>query len=151
MELSDPGVYDWTLADQDVVHSRPEAGAIDARAARGISLGIAVDQQGSTLRCRQARREVNRRCGLAYTALLVGDRDDTGHVQRMSRMRIEAPVALTGSPIYPRLGLGTTCHVAPFGLDRSEGATWHMFRHKRQTRLLSIRDECPTRRNCGGH
>jgi hypothetical protein len=43
---------------------------------------------------------------------LIRDCDDACHVQPMSRVREERRGAKTGSPIYPRLELRTTCHVA---------------------------------------
>jgi len=109
---SNSRVGDRSFADEHLVDCRPDAGAINSGSARRVPLRIPIYQEGAALRRREARRQINSRGGLTDTALLIRDCDDACHVQPMSRVREERRGAETGSPIYPRLDVRTTCHVA---------------------------------------
>jgi hypothetical protein len=77
---SDDHLPQWAIPDQTVIEVLfPDRFAVDPHAARGVSLGITIDQKGSLLRRRQRGREVDGRCGFAYTSLLIGHTYDFTH------------------------------------------------------------------------
>ena len=83
--------------------------AIDANTARGIGLGIRVDQQGLAFGGGQRRRQVHRSGGLADASLLVRDCYYQSHiilngliVLSYAILRERRPVRILGGmePIY---------------------------------------------------
>ena len=81
LKLDSPqaGAPDVSRSDEDVVGRALEGATLDAGSTRRISLRIAVDQQGASLGDGEAGGEVYGGGGLPHPALLVGDRDDSGH------------------------------------------------------------------------
>ena len=62
---------------QHVVDARVAFFHTDAASARGIGLGVQVEQEGFLFRRSQARRKVDCRCGLSDAAFLIGYRNDS--------------------------------------------------------------------------
>ena len=76
----DAHVIDLLLSKQHLIYSVSECSLIYARAHSCIALRVKVDQEDAPLHGGQTRRQIDAGRGLAYAALLVGNRDDLGHV-----------------------------------------------------------------------
>ena len=100
-------------ADDDVVGRRSTGGVRNTECARGVSLGIRVDDEDRQAARREPGREVNGGRGLTDAPLLVRDSDDTRVLGARERCALEhgqiAHVAL--NLIRQRGVVGT--HVTP--------------------------------------
>ena len=67
---------------EDVVDRGADVAGVDPEAGRRVALGVEVDHQHPQARLRQGGTEVDRGRGLAHAALLVGDGDDAGELER---------------------------------------------------------------------
>ena len=63
------------VADQQIVGRITAAASIDAQPRRRIALGIEIEQQHVLADCGERGAEIDRRCGLADPAFLIGDGD----------------------------------------------------------------------------
>src|SRR5689334_20562077 len=82
MHVRETRVLERATVEQRVVERVADAIALDADAARGISLRVRVDQQRLALRGGEGRREVHRGRRFSDAALLVGDGDYARHLVR---------------------------------------------------------------------
>src|SRR5262249_49469657 len=114
MDPFDDRVSERNRADHDVIDGCPNLLTLDTRAARRVTLRIAVDEKRLGLGCREACGEVYCRCRLTDAAFLVGYRDNTGHfspglraagTRKAGRRRGQVDVP---RPIYSGWSTGTT-------------------------------------------
>jgi hypothetical protein len=70
---------DVGCSQENVIGCPLERIGFDSRSARRIALRIAIDQQSASLGDGEAGCEVYGSCGLPHPALLIGNRDDSGH------------------------------------------------------------------------
>jgi hypothetical protein len=82
-------------ANEDIVRRSLEGIAVDPCSARGIPLGIPIDEQRAALGDRLARREVYGGRGLADAALLICNGEYTGHGHSIVRRRLQARAGST--------------------------------------------------------
>ena len=88
-----PGLADHTgkrrFLVQQLVGGAVAVACGDAQTGRGIALRIEIDDQHLLSQCSQCSPEVDRRGGLAHTALLVRDREyaGTGGIRHVSGSR----------------------------------------------------------------
>ena len=68
--------FDWLIEDQCLVKGSAGRIARESQGARGISLGIAVDDEGALFRGGEGGPEVYGRGCLAYATLLISNRYD---------------------------------------------------------------------------
>jgi hypothetical protein len=73
-------VFERTLTEESVVDGAVRFGGLNADAAGGVPLGVAVDQESALFGDGETGGEVDGSCGFAYPALLIGDRYYPCHV-----------------------------------------------------------------------
>src|SRR2546428_4872589 len=77
-------VGDFLFPKKDLVNSESKRSLINAGSHCCIALRIQIDQKHAALHGNQAGRQIDAGCGLADTALLVGDGDNLGHAKGLS-------------------------------------------------------------------
>ena len=70
-----PHFGERTRVDEYVIHGWRLAVRLDAEVSRRMRLGVEIENADALAAFRQRRREIDRRRGFAYAALLVDDRD----------------------------------------------------------------------------
>ena len=71
-----PCLGEGSAHHDDVVDARLDAASIDAKAGRGVGLGVDVDQEHLPAHLGERGAHADGRGGLSDTALLIGDREN---------------------------------------------------------------------------
>ena len=79
MDLANDGFGDRSRIQKHIIDRRTERLPLQSNSARGITLGISVNEQYAPFCRRKARREIHCGRGLTYTTLLIGNRNNPSH------------------------------------------------------------------------